>query len=90
MLLNTEMGLLLDCPDLAVLLAQGIVKALPEDAYRLRLKATQKSADANLPEIEWVVREGDREVSLTTEPATSAWRRLGVWFFSLLPIESQL
>jgi putative cardiolipin synthase len=37
-----------------------------------------------------VSEENGREIRHTTEPNSSIWRRMGVWFMSLLPIESQL
>jgi putative cardiolipin synthase len=38
----------------------------------------------------WLEQEGDRQIRYDTEPNTSWYGRLGVWFMSILPIESHL
>jgi putative cardiolipin synthase len=37
--------------------------------------------------MEWIERTPTGEVVYTTEPATSFWKRFGVSFMSVLPIE---
>jgi putative cardiolipin synthase len=80
--LNTEMGIVLDSPPLAVPILNTLFEALPIRAYRLRLDADEQ--------IEWVARENDTEVVYHTEPQTGFWRRFSVGFLRLLPIEGYL
>jgi putative cardiolipin synthase len=84
--LNTEIGVLFDSPELARGMAEAIDDALPHQAYHVVL------ADVGTPDarLAWVSAEDGGEVRYDSEPEASLWRRLGVWFLSLLPIESQL
>lgn len=78
-LLNTEIGLLVDCPPLAAALARAIERGLEENAYRLELVRRR---------VAWVVSDdGQRS---RNEPATTAWQRLKVSLLTWLPIEKQL
>ena len=82
--LNTEMGLLIDSPSLAGLLASTFDGSFPGVAYEVR----QREASGGL---EWVERSPDAgERRLTTEPHTSAAKRAMVRFLSVLPIEWML
>jgi putative cardiolipin synthase len=80
--LNTEMGIVLDSPTLAVPALDLLFQALPTHAYQLRL-----DADGH---IEWVAQENGIEVIYHTEPETGFWRRFSVGFMRLLPIEGYL
>jgi putative cardiolipin synthase len=82
--INTEIGVILEMPDMARVYAQAIDDELREAAYRLEL-APQSGGD-----ITWVALEGGREVRYTREPGAGFWRRFAAAFMSLLPIESQL
>jgi putative cardiolipin synthase len=84
--LNTEIGVLFDSPELAAAMVDTIEEALPQQAYHVVL------ADAGTPDTrnEWVSIEDGGEVRYDSDPVASLWRRLIVWFLSLLPIESQL
>jgi putative cardiolipin synthase len=81
--LNTEMGALIESPAMAEAVAHGFDTKASLTAYRVRL-----NADGS--DLEWVEQTAAGEVIYTTEPRTSFWRRLGVGFMSILPIESQL
>ena len=79
MVLNTEVSLVIDSPELA----RGILAAfapdfLPENSWQVTLDERD--------ELQW--RAGD-EV-LTRQPAGSIWERLGDSFFGLLPIDTQM
>jgi putative cardiolipin synthase len=80
--LNTEMGIVLDSPTLAVPALDTLFQALPTRAYKLRLDADEQ--------IEWVAQENGTEVVYHTEPETGFWRRFSVGFLRLLPIEGYL
>jgi putative cardiolipin synthase len=78
--LNTEIGVVFESPQAGEQFAEGFDRLVRKHAYRLEL------ADG----LEWVSEEDGVETRLTTEPNSSVWRRMGVWFLSWLPIESQL
>jgi phosphatidylserine/phosphatidylglycerophosphate/cardiolipin synthase-like enzyme len=71
--LNTELGMLIDSPDLARQFLQ--MSALTESAYHLRL-----SADGR--DIEWVSGSGPDAEVVKAEPETSWWLRFQVWLLS--------
>ena len=80
--LNTEMGVVIDSPQLAGQLSSQLDSKLPDAAYQVRLTPAG--------DLEWVEREGGRETIYTTEPGTGGLRRLWVDFLKVLPIESLL
>lgn len=77
--LNTEMGLVVESPDLARSIIEGLDRQLPENAYELRLAGTGA--------VEWVERTANGEVRHGTEPQASLWRRMLATVLSWLPIE---
>lgn len=78
--LNTEIGVLFESAQAGELFAEDFDRSVKNNAFRLELK----------DRLEWVSEEDGVETRFTTEPNSSVWRRMGVWFLSLLPIESQL
>ena len=76
--LNTEMGVVFDCPDLVQRLPEETELDLAHTAYRVELDGRR---------LVWVAHEGDTEVRYTTEPGQPAWTRLKVRMMSWLPIE---
>ncbi|MGH8767367.1 MAG: phospholipase D family protein [Burkholderiales bacterium] len=88
--LNTEIGLVFESPELATLMAEEFIAAFSRSAYRLELVSGDPRSSDSRKKLEWVEREDDGEVRYDAEPQVGAWRRLGVWFMSWLPIESQL
>ena len=67
--LNTEMGIVVDSPQLAREMLRVISISKLHNSYRLRLgKETQ--------ELEWLTNDGEKEVILTTEPESSFFKRL--------------
>lgn len=81
--LNTEIGVVCDSAELAALLGDGIEANLNRIAWRLEQQPDERG------EARLVWLEGDTP-RYDSEPEVSLWRRLGVWFLGLLPIESQL
>lgn len=77
--LNTEMGLIIDSPELAGRLVSAFGPELNQLSYRVGL-----DDDGDL-----IWQEEDGNV-LTDEPGTNAFDRGMLWFFSLLPIEGLL
>ncbi|MFP3569764.1 phospholipase D family protein [Paraburkholderia sp. SIMBA_030] len=85
--LNTEIGVLCDSEQVAGQVIDELQPKLDRIAWRV-----EQRADANgNARLVWMETEPDGTVvELDSEPGVSAWRRAGVWFLGLLPIESQL
>ncbi len=79
--INAEMGLLIDSPELASLIAEGLARDLPNVAYRV-------VAEDRRP-MEWHGVINGRRVVEHSEPLSSWWRRLKSWFLRIAP-ENQL
>jgi putative cardiolipin synthase len=77
--LNTELGLVIDSPDMAVAMADTIRGPLAALAYRLRL--------AESGSIQWVEDSAGKEIVHDVEPGTTLLQRLGVSILSVLPID---
>jgi putative cardiolipin synthase len=86
--LNTEIGLIIESPELAVQTA-GRFGAMtqPANAYALMLR---QSPARDAPAIVWRTDENGAPVEYTREPSPSEWRRIEAGFFSLLPIAREL
>jgi cardiolipin synthase C len=86
--LNTEVGLLVDSPQLAEETALRFKSMTqPENAYQLLLSAPDATPPGHLV---WRTQEEGRAVEFTTEPAQSSWRHFESWFLSLLPLSKEL
>ena len=83
---NTEVGLMIESADIAGSMANWFDQAINKIAFRLALEKT-KSGNEKLI---WHRNVNGESRVYTTEPNTSFWRRFGVGFMRLLPIESQL
>lgn len=79
--LNTEMGVLFDCPELVRRLPEITERDLGNSAYRVELSGNR---------LVWVTREGGKEVRFDSEPGASRWKRFKVQVLSWLPIEGLL
>jgi cardiolipin synthase C len=87
--LNTEMGLIVEIPELAGPLQSSVEERLNECCYRLEFVPGPGPRKA-YGHIVWLTQANGRETRYTHEPLTSFPRRLLVCLLSLLPIESQL
>lgn len=86
--LNTEIGLIIDSPELAQQVAARFEAMVqPVNSYRLVLR--QNDA-ADSPSLVWRTQEGGEEVEYDTEPARSGWQRFEVNVLSLLPLDNEL
>ncbi|MCU0810650.1 MAG: phospholipase D family protein [Thiobacillaceae bacterium] len=86
-LTNTEIGVLLDHPELVAAQAEKLEAQLSANWFRLELVSPAPDA---VPAIQWVeVRDGVT-IRHTREPLTTAWQRFKIQLLSLLPIESYL
>jgi putative cardiolipin synthase len=78
--LNTEMGLVIDSPDLAQRLSRTFDEEIPKLAYAIR-----PGTDGRC--VEWVEHTPQGDVRYTTDPGTRASQRALVELLSLLPID---
>jgi putative cardiolipin synthase len=81
--LNTEIGLIIDSPELALQSArrfQGMV--LPENSYSVELQDKHR--------LVWKTREDGKDVVYDREPARNERQRLEVKFLSYLPLDREL
>lgn len=79
--INTEMGVMIDSPELSETLAKIAMDGVPNIAYRLRLDERDR--------ISWHANIDGQEVVETKEPLSSAWRRFQAWILKIAP-EKQL
>ena len=77
--LNTEMGFVIDSPELAQSIGDTFARSIPGSAYEVRL-----AADGGL---RWLENAGSQQIVHETEPGTTFWKRLVISLISMLPIE---
>jgi putative cardiolipin synthase len=86
--LNTEIGLLIDSPELARELVRRFeAMAHPANAYELRLQPEHSPGKQH---IVWRTLEDGQMVDHKKEPARSGWQKIQVNLFSLLPLDDEL
>jgi putative cardiolipin synthase len=81
--INTELGAVIDSPQLARELLRIIDIDRLQSAYRVRLKKDG-------PGVEWYSSDGEKETVLTTEPDSSPWLRFKQWLLTPFVPESLL
>jgi putative cardiolipin synthase len=79
--INTEMGLLIDSPEMGARLMEGAPERMEKMAYRLKLDENGR--------ITWHGMIDGEAVVETSEPQASVWRRMSAWFQKIVP-EKQL
>jgi len=79
--INTEMGLLIDSPELGKLLTEQVREHIPSVAYRVNM-----DDDGHLS---WHATIDGNEVIENKEPQTTGWDRFKAWFLKIAP-EKQL
>ncbi|MCO6507005.1 MAG: phospholipase D family protein [Snodgrassella sp.] len=81
--LNTEMGVVIQSPEMAKFMNQAINEALPDVTYQVKLSAQGK--------LEWLKTNDKNQTKVYHhEPDTSIWQRVWVKLLSWLPLESLL
>ena len=80
--LNTELGFVIDSPEMAQRIKDALARRVPRDAYQVLLSDEGK--------LYWLEHRQGRTIRHDNEPGTSIWQRAGVWLMSLLPIEWML
>jgi putative cardiolipin synthase len=85
--LNTEIGLLIDSPELAQETAVRFAAIVsPANSYRVVLT----DASSGSPKVVWRTEERGAAIEYDTEPARSDGERLKVHLLSLLPLDKEL
>jgi putative cardiolipin synthase len=86
--LNTEMGVIVDCPELAAAIEGFFARAsAPENAFHVVLEARAHGGSKTM---QWVSSTDGKDVRYSHDPETSLWKRTKVQLMGLLPIEDQL
>lgn len=81
--LNTEMGVVIQSPEMAQFMNQAINEALPYVTYQVKLTPQGK--------LEWTETNDKNQTKVYHhEPDTTFWQRVWVKMLSLLPLESLL
>ncbi len=79
--INTELGAMIDSPQLARELLRIIDIDRLQSAYRVRLRANGSG-------LEWLSNDGEKEMILTEEPDSTPWLRIKSWLLTpFVPIE---
>lgn len=86
--LNTEIGLIIDSPELAEQTAARFESIVaPANSYRLTLLTDGVDSSSHLV---WLTQENRVAVEYDREPARSDWERIKVNFLSLVPLDNEL
>jgi putative cardiolipin synthase len=86
--LNTEVGLIIDSPELARQTAVRFeAMAQPEESYLVTLRPGKTGG---APRLVWETREGSQPVEYERDPARSDWQRFEINLLALLPLEKEL
>jgi cardiolipin synthase C len=86
--LNTEIGLIIDSPELAQQIAARFEAMVqPANSYALELRPADAASSSRL---QWRTREDANVVVYESEPARSDWQRIEANFLSHLPLDSEL
>jgi len=83
---NTEIGVIFASPEIADEMGNWFDQNIAQIAFKLELHKDERGAE----EIRWYGLENGKPRFFEVEPYTGFWRRFGVSFMSLMPIESQL
>ena len=86
--LNTELGLIIDSPELARQVAarfEAIVR--PANSYQILLRQEAANAPGHLV---WRTEEGKATFEYAEEPADTLWRRVNMGMLTLLPLDGEL
>jgi putative cardiolipin synthase len=86
--LNTEIGLIIDSPELARQTAERFEAiVVPQNCYRVTLDADRPGGPTHLS---WHTVEGGQPIVYGEEPARDAMQRMKVLFLTMLPLDGEL
>jgi putative cardiolipin synthase len=88
--INTEIGLLIDSPELAYSLLDRFESRHDKAFYEVRLEPKDPDRPDGRQQLVWIDHGEGEEIRYTKEPETTFWQRFGVGFISLFPVDSQL
>ena len=83
---NTEIGVVFQSPEIAELMADRFDSKIDKLAFRLELEG----ADNGTGQIVWHGIVDGKQQTLNKDPYTGFWKRFGVGFMRIMPIESQI
>ena len=83
---NTEIGVVIQSPVIAGRAANNFDERIDAVAFRLALEED----DQGVEQLRWYGLVDGKPTTFTADPYTSFWRRFGIGFMRLLPIESQI
>jgi putative cardiolipin synthase len=88
-LLNTEMGVIVDCPPLAAAVAEFFGKAIaPTSSFHVQLAETKDGHPSG--RMQWISQQDGKPVIVDNEPEATAARKLEANLLRLLPLEGLL
>jgi putative cardiolipin synthase len=88
--INTEIGLLIDSPELAAQLHDQLLGSIGSACYSVVLEPRDAGNPAGKKELAWIEDRDGEKVRYDKEPETTFWKRFGVGFIGLFPVDSQL
>jgi putative cardiolipin synthase len=83
---NTEIGVVFNSKEIAEYMANGFDAKIDKLAFSLKLETLSKGEER----IVWYGVVDGKQQTLYKDPYTSFWKRFGVGFMRLFPIESQI
>ncbi len=83
---NTEIGVVIESPEIAGLMASNFDERIDEVAFRLTLEDDGQGVE----QLRWHGLVDGEPTTFKADPHTSFWRRFGIGFMRLMPIESQI
>jgi len=86
MVYNTEIGVVLTSPEIAEGMGEWFDENIDRLAFRVELKRAEDGSETLL----WQGMVDGKPRTFDVDPYTSFWKRLGIGFLGILPIESQL
>jgi len=87
--INTEIGLLIDSPELAARLHGQLLGSIESACYAVVLEPRDAGKPAGRKELTWIEDRDGEKVRYDKEPQTTFWQRFGVGFIGLFPVDSQ-
>jgi putative cardiolipin synthase len=83
---NTEIGVVIQSPEIADRMASNFDERIDEVAFRLTLEDDGQGVE----QLRWHGLVDGKPTTFSSDPYTSLWQRIGVVFMRLMPIESQI
>jgi len=83
---NTEIGVVLTSPEIALGMGDWFDENIGKVAFRVELKRDETGSET----LAWHGFVDGEPRTFDAEPYTGFWKRLGIGFLGILPIESQL